>query len=93
MTMATAVSLVSGSVELIDEKNPRKRTRENFQNVLVAGSTHDECLGNFSYAKAFKWKDRKPIRELEKKGLVRLVQLDVVRQVGGWEPDVNEQYI
>lgn len=93
MTMATAVSLVSGSVELIDEKNPRKRTRETFSGVLVAGMTYDECLANFSYAKAFKWKDRKPIRELEKKGLVKLVQLNVVRQVGGWEPDVNEQYI
>ncbi len=79
---ARAVYLAHGSVELIDEKNPRKRQVATFENIMVAGNTDAERRENFSYAKAFPWECRKAIREKESKGLVRLIELNVGKRLG-----------
>ena len=98
---ARQVYLASGVVELIDAKNPRKRTRSPFSNIMVQGSTDEERRANFRYEKAFPWEVRKSIREMEAAGRVILVELNVGRCLGlaaGGHPapeypDVNEQYI
>jgi len=76
------VRLASGRVEISDAKNPRKKRIETFSNVLVSGITDAEFRQSFSYSKAFPWYKRAPIRELERTGLVRLVDLTVGRQLG-----------
>lgn len=90
------VSLVSGFVELTDPTYPKRpKTKVAFTDVMVAGNTLDEIRANFAYHKAFRWKDREPIRKLERKGCVRLLSLEVSRRIG-LEPtprDVSEEYI
>lgn len=82
------VSLTFGLVDLIDEKNPRKRTRAAFTDVLVAGETDDEIRKNFRYEKAFRWEHRGPIREKQRKGLIELVEIQKTRTLGLLSSDV-----
>lgn len=79
---ARAVSLASGHVEISDAKNPRKKTKVAFTDVTVAGDTIEEMRESFLYSKAFRWDKRAPIRELERSGLVRLLDLDIIKPLG-----------
>ena len=100
-TTSRHVYLASGVVDLIDPRNPRKRTRRKFSDILVQGDTDEELRKNFFYEKAFPWDKRKTIRELQDAGLVVLVELKVGTVLGldnGIHPipdsvDVNDQLI
>lgn len=98
---AKAIHLVSGSVEIISDDKYRRRKTVQFNDVMVAGDNDQDIRANFSYSKAFPWEKRKPIREMEAKGLVRLLDYTIGKQLGlkGIESpvpepkDINEQYI
>lgn len=96
-----AIHLVSGSVEIITEGKRLARKVAKFENIMVAGTTDEEIRKNFRYEKAFPWEARKAIREMEAKGLVRLLDYQLGKCLGlkrGEHPapgtlDVYEQLI
>lgn len=82
MSTPTGVSITRGSVELINSRNKREKTVINFDMIPIRGTTAAEVRQNFRYERLKKWDERVKARETEAAGLVRLINIEVVKLMG-----------
>lgn len=75
--------MISGTVELI-ERNAKKK--QDFKFALVLGNTEQEIRKNFKWHSTFigreNYKARLIAIEVEKKGMVRLLDFKIDRRLG-----------